>query len=299
MFHGFLNLSKPAGMTSHDCVSRTRRLLNMKKVGHGGTLDPLATGVLPIALGHGTRFLSYLPTAKAYRATIRLGLQTSTDDLEGDIIASQTAKAIVLSQIIELLPIFIGSILQVPPQFSAIQIEGRRQYELARKGIAVEIPARPVRIDAIEVLDWRGAGTDCPEVDLAIACGPGTYIRSIARDLGEHLGVGGTLSHLIRTSSCGLHLDQSLTFEALEQQLEHNTFEPISLNQALRQMERLTLDEAYTHRWYFGQRLPIERSPSDLEPIPLFIQTEDAIPLGIGLFQEGVLSPKIVLPQSS
>lgn len=297
MINGFLNLSKPAGMTSHDCVGRTRRLLNMKKVGHGGTLDPAATGVLPIALGHGTRFLNYLPTDKAYRATIRLGLKTSTDDLDGDILEAKSASHICASDIENFLSQFLGTIQQVPPQFSAIQIDGKRQYDLARQGIAVEIPARPVRIDSIELLSWQGEGTEHPELEIAIACGPGTYIRSLARDLGQKLGVGGTLAKLVRTSSCGFHLDHSLSFEALEQQLEAQIFQPIHFNEALKQMESLTLDEAYTKRWYFGQRLPIERLVTSLKPMPLFIKTEEATPLGIGLFFEGVLSPKVVLPK--
>ena len=295
MIHGFLNLSKPAGMTSHDCVSRTRRLLNMKKVGHGGTLDPAATGVLPIALGHGTRFLNYLPTDKAYRATIRLGIKTSTDDLDGDILETSSARHICASEVKNLLSQFLGTIQQVPPQFSAIQMDGKRQYDLARQGITVEIPARPVRIDSIELLEWRGEGTDHPELEVAIACGPGTYIRSIARDLGQKLEVGGTLSTLVRTSSCGFYLDQSFSFETLEQQLEDQTFQPIHFNAALKQMESLTLDQEYTRRWYFGQRLPIERSTSG--PISLFLKSEDGTALGIGLCEEGVLSPKVVLPK--
>lgn len=292
-------------MTSHDCVSRTRRLLKMKKVGHGGTLDPAATGVLPIALGHGTRFLKYLPTDKAYRAIIRLGIVTSTDDLEGDLVHTKSAAHVALSNIKTLLPQFLGTIQQVPPQFSAIQIEGKRQYELARQGLATKIPARPVRIDAIEILDWRGEGTEHPELEVAIACGPGTYIRAIARDLGQKLGVGGTLAHLIRTASCGFQLSESLTFEDIEEQLKNQTFQAIDFAEALQQMESLTLDETYTKRWYFGQRLPIERqvkpeqhTSPEAESIPLFIKTEDETPLGIGLWKEGVLSPKVVLPQS-
>ena len=303
MFHGFLNLSKPAGMTSHDCVSRTRRLLNMKKVGHGGTLDPLATGVLPIALGQGTRFLNYLPTEKSYRATIRLGVVTNSDDLEGEIIASQSAAHIQRGEIEALLPDFTGTIQQIPPKFSAIQIDGKRQYELARQGVTVEIPARPVQIDAIEILDWRSEASEHPELEVAIACGPGTYIRSIARDLGQKLEVGATLARLVRTKSCGFELAQSLTFEVLEQQLEDQTFQAIGFSSALQHMECLTLDEAYTKRWYFGQRLPIQRESTsnqtqkqDDQSIPIFVMTESEIPLGVGIWTEGVLSPKVVLP---
>ena len=306
MFHGFLNLSKPAGMTSHDCIGRTRRLLKMKKVGHGGTLDPAATGVLPIALGHGTRFLNYLPTDKAYRATIRFGVVTQTDDLAGEVLATQSAEQLQLADIESYLPEFHGSIQQVPPNFSAIQIDGKRQYKLARQGLAVEIPARPVRIDKITVLGWQGGGTEHPELEVAIACGPGTYIRSIARDLGQKLGVGATLAHLVRTQSCGFELEDALTFEALEQQLETQSFVAIAFNQALKHLRHIELDDAYTKRWYFGQRLPLEWQEisgktlcENVNPTPIFVQSDQGQILGIGLWQEGVLSPKVVLPNPS
>lgn len=284
-------------MTSHDCVSRTRRILGMKKVGHGGTLDPLATGVLPIGLGHGTRFLQYLPTPKAYEATLKFGIQTSTDDLEGEVTVAQSAKALSLGQIKMRLPQFVGDILQVPPQFSAIMIDGKRQYQLARKGIAVEIPPRAVRVEALNILDWRHEGRDHPELILAIACGPGTYIRSIARDIGHDLGYGATLTNLQRTLSCGFQIQDSLTFEDLEAQIQARSFNPIAFNDALAGMPTFTLDESYTQRWYFGQRLPFEYEHQGEEPCPLYLKSFDETPLGIGLFNEGVLSPKVVIPK--
>ena len=298
MIHGFLNLSKPAGMSSHDCVSRTRRLLGMKKVGHGGTLDPKATGVLPIGLGHGTRFLNYLPTQKAYKATIRFGVQTSTDDLEGDVVVRKSAKALGLAQIKLQLPTFIGNIMQVPPKFSAIQIDGKRQYQLARKGVAVDIPARSVKIDGIDILEWRNEGSDHPELVIAITCGPGTYIRSIARDLGQKVGYGATLAYLERTLSCGFHLNDSLSFEELEAQITQNRFKAIPFNQALVGLPTFQLDEAYTRRWYFGQRLPFEYEHTGEEPCPLYLKSFEETPLGIGWFQDGVLSPKVVIPKA-
>ncbi|MEO0491687.1 MAG: tRNA pseudouridine(55) synthase TruB, partial [Cyanobacteria bacterium J06659_2] len=130
--HGFLNLNKPLGWTSHDCVARLRRLLNMKKIGHAGTLDPLATGVLPIAVGRATRLLQYLPKQKAYRATIRFGITTTTDDLEGDILTQQPATQLTRQQVEAVLGQFVGMIRQKPPMYSAIQVKGKRLYELAR-----------------------------------------------------------------------------------------------------------------------------------------------------------------------
>ncbi|MGB5771230.1 MAG: tRNA pseudouridine(55) synthase TruB, partial [Crocosphaera sp.] len=171
---GFIALNKPSGLTSHDCVARVRRLLKLKKVGHGGTLDPAATGVLPIAVGKATRLLSFLPENKAYDARIRFGIQTTTDDLEGEIIQTQAGANVTLEDIQPLLKQFLGTIEQIPPIYSAIQRDGKRLYELARKGEVVDVPVRTVKIDKIEVLGWYPG--DFPELVVNIQCGPGTYI---------------------------------------------------------------------------------------------------------------------------
>lgn len=152
---GFLNLNKPAGMTSHDCVARLRRILRLKRVGHGGTLDPAAMGVLPLALGKATRLLQFLRQEKAYQATIQLGVSTTTDDLEGEIIVSQPCSKLSLEQVKSALQMFEGRIQQVPPSYSAIQVQGKRLYDLARAGEKVDVPARTVEVFKIEILDWR------------------------------------------------------------------------------------------------------------------------------------------------
>ena len=182
---GFLNLNKPFDWTSHDCVARVRKLLRLKRVGHAGTLDPAAIGVLPIALGKATRLLQYLPGEKAYKATIRLGVRTTTDDLQGDVIASVPGVLLSKEAVQTALQQFKGKISQIPPNYSAIQVQGKRLYDLARKGENVEVPARIIEVFQIEILDWRFG--EFPELDVAIACGPGTYIRAIARDLGTVL----------------------------------------------------------------------------------------------------------------
>lgn len=296
MFQGFLNLHKPSGMTSHDCISRTRRLLKMKKVGHGGTLDPSATGVLPIALGHATRLLQYLSTQKAYRATIQFGITTTTDDLAGDILTSTPSPILSFETVQAELDQFQGKISQVPPNYSAIQINGKRQYELARAGKSVTIASREVEVHQITVRDWRPTQSPYPELDLEISCGPGTYIRSIARDLGHSLGTGGTLAGLIRTESCGLRLDDSLTFEELESQIETRTFKPVDVAIALQHMRIFVLDEAYTKRWFFGQRLPFEQLENSDNAQPIYVTNERGDSLGVGLFCNQVLSPKVVIP---
>jgi len=152
---GFVNLNKPGGLTSHDCVARLRKLLRLKRIGHGGTLDPAATGVLPIALGKATRLLQYLSHEKAYRARIRFGITTSTDDLEGEILTQRDASDLTLAEVQTALPQFVGKIEQIPPSYSAIQVGGKRLYELARAGQLVEAPLRQVEVHQIQILDWH------------------------------------------------------------------------------------------------------------------------------------------------
>jgi tRNA pseudouridine55 synthase len=250
---GFINLNKPFGLTSHDCVARLRKLLRLRKVGHGGTLDPSATGVLPIAVGKATRLLQYLPTDKAYKATIQFGVQTATDDLEGDVLATHPADNLTLEQVQPHLARFQGTIEQIPPSYSAIQVGGKRLYDLARAGEAVEAPMRTVQVYQIEILDWRSG--QFPELDVWIACGSGTYIRSIARDLGAAIGTGGTLAALLRTQSSGFELSQSLTLEALTEQIETKTFQPIPPTMALQHLPSIVLSDSLAQRWRQGQRI--------------------------------------------
>lgn len=250
---GFLNLNKPFGLTSHDCIAKVRKLVRLKRVGHGGTLDPMATGVLPIALGRATRLLQYMQQDKAYNATIRLGVRTTTDDLEGEVVATQSASGVSLEDVKALLPLFVGKIQQIPPVYSAIQVKGQRLYDLARAGVEVEVPVREVEVYSVEVLAWRPG--EFPEVDLAIICGPGTYIRAIARDLGVSLNIGGVLAALTRTQSSGFALADSLTLSELENQLQEQTFQPVPPLAALKHLEKVTLTSGDAHRWCMGQRL--------------------------------------------
>ncbi|WP_309738351.1 tRNA pseudouridine(55) synthase TruB [Chamaesiphon sp. OTE_20_metabat_361] len=253
---GFINLKKLPNWTSHDCVAKVRRILQTKKVGHGGTLDPAAVGVLPIAIGKATRLLEYLPTGKAYRAIIRLGVQTTTDDLEGEVIYSEPVTDIAIEQIRHTLTEFIGDIVQTPPMYSAIQVNGQRLYKLARAGEVIEVPTRQVKIDRIDILNWTPG--DFPEVEVQIACGGGTYIRSIARDLGTKLGTRGVLAFLERNASCGLQLADSITLEELEQQQQAGTFRPISPDRALSHLPSATLVDAELVKfWSQGKQLAL------------------------------------------
>ena len=254
---GFINLKKLPDWTSHDCVAKIRRILQTKKVGHGGTLDPAAVGVLPIAIGKATRLLQYLPEGKAYRAVIRFGVQTTTDDLEGDIIYSEPVTDLTIAQIQAVIPEFIGEIAQTPPMYSAIQVNGQRLYKLARAGEVVEVPTRQVRIDKIDILNWTPG--DYPEVEVQIACGGGTYIRSIARDLGDRLGTKGVLAFLERNASCGFQLADSITLEELEQQQQVGTFTPMLPERGLAHLPTATLTTAESiAAWSQGKRLSID-----------------------------------------
>ena len=254
---GFINLKKLPDWTSHDCVAKIRRILQTKKVGHGGTLDPAAVGVLPIAIGKATRLLQYLPEGKVYRAVIRFGVQTTTDDLEGDIIYSEPVTDLTIAQIQAVIPEFIGEITQTPPMYSAIQVNGQRLYKLARAGEVVEVPTRQVRIDKIDILNWTPG--DFPEVEVQIACGGGTYIRSIARDLGDRLGTKGVLAFLERNASCGFQLADSITLEELEQQQQAGTFTPMLPERGLAHLPTVTLITAESiAAWSQGKRLPLD-----------------------------------------
>ena len=293
---GFINLNKPAGFTSHDCVAKLRRLLNTKKIGHGGTLDPAATGVLPIAVGKATRLLQFLPKPKAYRARIRLGLTTTTDDLEGEVLTTTPTAQVTEAQVVAGLNHFVGTIAQVPPIYSAIKRDGKKLYELARKGESVDIPARKISVEKIELLNFVPG--EAAEVEVDIRCSPGTYIRAIARDLGELLGVGGTLAHLIRTESCSLQLDTSLTFSDLETQLQQNTLSLIPADALLTDIPSITLPSDEAKRWCQGQAINITTSKNWADNYAL-VYNEDNLFLGISILilrESGwLIKPKVVL----
>lgn len=217
---GFLNVLKPPGMTSHDVVYRVRRLLGSKaKVGHLGTLDPGATGVLPLAVGRATRLIPLLPdcgsAAKAYQAEIKFGIRTLTDDLEGEILATRPIAELLdwtLARWQEELSCFTGAIDQVPPQVSAVRKDGVRAYETVRKGQVAKLEARRVFVATCQALNWlphEGV------LRVFLVCSAGTYVRAIARDLGEKLKTGGALAFLIRTLSGSFHLMNAVTLEEL------------------------------------------------------------------------------------
>jgi tRNA pseudouridine55 synthase len=217
MVHGFLNIDKPAGITSHDVVARVRRAARQKRVGHAGTLDPAATGVLVVALGAATRLIEYVQdaTSKRYLATVRLGVATTTDDAEGDVVADAPVPILSAAEIERVLEQFRGDILQVPPMYAALHHQGRRLHELAREGIVVERAARPVTIERLALVEWS-----TPLLKIDVMCSKGTYIRSLARDLGAAFGCGAHLQALRRTAVGEFRVDQSTPLATLEESPE-------------------------------------------------------------------------------
>lgn len=212
---GIVVVDKPQGWTSHDVVGRMRRLAQTKKVGHAGTLDPMATGVLVLGIGKATKLLTYfVGHGKSYDATIRLGQSTVTDDAEGDVIESVDASGITDAQIADAVATLTGDIQQRPSAVSAIKVDGQRAYKRVRDGETVELPARPVTVSRFDVLDVRREG-EFIDVEVSADVSSGTYVRALARDLGEALSVGGHLTALRRTSVGDIGLDQAHSLEQL------------------------------------------------------------------------------------
>ncbi len=209
---GFLNIYKPEGMTSHDVVARLRRVTKIKQIGHTGTLDPFATGVLPVCIGKATRLIEYLEDDKEYIATVQFGAETDTYDCDGQIVKTykKTAKE---DEILSVLKIFKGEIEQYPPIYSAIKVKGKKLYEYARQGQNVEINPRKVVISRIELLDFD---EEKQSAKIIVGCSKGTYIRSIAHDLGQNLGCGGYLTALERTKAGIFNVENSVNLEELE-----------------------------------------------------------------------------------
>jgi tRNA pseudouridine55 synthase len=260
---GILNINKPSGMTSHDVVYKIRRLLSEKKVGHTGTLDPDATGVLPICLGKATKIIQFLPdNEKGYEGTITLGMATDSLDSSGKVIEVNDTSHVELSHIERIFTEFIGEIDQIPPMVSAIKIQGERLYKLARQGKTVERKPRKIHIYDLELLDFRksvqDSDADKVEVDFRVICSKGTYVRALARDIGVKLRCGGHLSKLIRTKSGSFELKDSIRLEDI-QATPQTAYESIcSIDQVLSFMPMLFVKDTARKRFLNGA--PVEAS---------------------------------------
>jgi tRNA pseudouridine55 synthase len=253
MQHGFLVVDKEPGMTSHDVVAIGRRALGTRKVGHAGTLDPMATGILVLGFNNGTRLLQYITDGdKTYQATVVLGAATITDDVEGEVISSADTSKISDEQIHAELAKMRGTIMQRPSSVSAVKIDGERAYNRVRSGEEVVLPSREVTISQLEVLAIRRS-SDKIEVDIEVTCSAGTFIRAIARDCGDALGVGGHLNSLRRSRVAGFGLDQAVSLEQLKSG-EFLTLDLADVARATFPVREIALDEKL--ELSFGRTLP-------------------------------------------
>jgi len=253
---GILNINKPKGITSHDVVNEVRKRLKLRKVGHSGTLDPLATGVLLVCVGQATRLIEYLMFGqKEYEAVIRLGQATDTYDADGMIVAEHDPSLITQVDIQAILGRFQGAIIQYPPPFSAIKKDGVPLYKLARQGKSVPLEPRQVKIDSIKILNC-----DLPELTLGVTCQAGTYIRSIAHDLGEILGVGAHVTELKRVASGAWHLNQAISLATLAKAVQNDEVETIlyPMSKAVAHLPALTLSVEQEQAIGMGQRIQIK-----------------------------------------
>lgn len=258
---GLLNINKPQGPTSHDIVARVRRGTRVKKVGHAGTLDPMATGVLVLCLGPATRLSEYvMGSPKTYRARVHFGITTDTYDAEGDVVAEDAAPVAEDALRAALEP-FRGDIMQIPPMYSAIKQGGKKLYDLAREGKEVERPPRPVTISRLDLLMW-----EAPVATLEIECSPGTYIRSLAYDLGQALGVGAHLAALERSASGQFTVADAVAWDDFQAAVEAGTWrefvQPADL--ALADVPAVHLDEAQANTVRNGGMIPAEDGVGDL-----------------------------------
>ena len=291
--HGLIIVDKPPFLTSHDVVSRIRRLTGIKRVGHAGTLDPFATGVVVVAVGRATRLLQYVQdTDKHYLAHVVLGAETDSADVDGAVVARQVPETWPdEAAILQVLAAFIGDVEQVPPIYSAIKVGGQPLYRRARAGLDVQAPTRTVTIRSIDLVVY-----DPPDLVLSIHCGKGTYVRSIARDSGSALGTHAYCHGLRRKATGQFAIDQSWTIEELFEldPLEHWHRIALHPDFAVHQLRVVVLSRQQTNAWYHGQSFAIETQATD-RPEFVRIYCPDGYFAGIGqIDQAGSVKSKLV-----
>jgi tRNA pseudouridine55 synthase len=260
LFEGILPVWKPEGFTSHDVVAKIRGILRIKRIGHTGTLDPQVTGVLPLCIGRATRLVEYIQELpKEYEATLKIGISTDTEDAGGQITEQVDEVHLSEETVTEAILSFIGDIDQIPPMYSAVKVDGKRLYELARQGVEVERKSRVVTIHEIQILHMA-LELPHPEIRFRVRCSKGTYIRTLCVDIGRALGYPAVMSHLIRTSTGSIEQEQCLTIEQIELLHKQNmlTHKLIPVEKALAHMPSVHLDEIQTRKALLGQRFVLE-----------------------------------------
>ena len=297
---GFLVINKDKGCTSHDCVKQIRKLLNTKKVGHTGTLDPEVIGTLPIAIGSATRFIQYLPQGKTYIGQIKLGIRTNTDDIHGEIINQKSWPKISDEKLDQYLNRFRGIIKQIPPKVSSVHVNGERAYKKSFRNEVFELAPREVKIDELTLMKWEQINGI---IEIKIKCSAGTYIRSIARDLGEILNSEGCLLQLKRISACGFDEKHSIKISDIEKEKNKTSQLIIPTISALSHISTLVLNkEEEINFWQTGRAIKVDTNyfkkskTFDYEkPIKVLDKGKDL--LGIGFFnkEQTNINPKLVL----
>jgi tRNA pseudouridine55 synthase len=299
---GILPLFKPAGMTSHDCVFRIRKILKTKKVGHTGTLDPDVTGVLPICIGKATKVAEYITDAgKSYEGEVTIGYSTTTEDASGELVEEKKVEgAISRKEIQKVLDSLKGEIEQTPPMFSAVKVGGKKLYEYARKGIEVERPTRKVTIYSIELLDDREEFSgETISFRFRVSCSKGTYIRTLAVMIGESLGYPAHMSNLIRVQSAAFAIEDCLTFEQIEKRMEEGTISDYlrPLEMALSHLPKYIINDKVAEKVKNGALLPIPEYLNNSNG-PISAETEEGKALAIYAVhpnKPGLLKPVKVL----
>jgi tRNA pseudouridine55 synthase len=290
---GIVAINKPAGMTSFDAVRVVRRIFNERRVGHAGTLDPTATGLLPVCIGQATRLVDYFhQQSKTYRCVVRFGERSDTLDTEGEVTAGRDASAVTEGDVHAAAALFVGDIEQVPPMHSAVRHEGRHLYELARSGREVERMPRAARIESIEVTGFRLGPR--AEADLTVVSGKGTYMRVLAADLGERLGTGALLAWLSRTAYGPLHLEDAVTPDALAE-LEDPMSALLPMDSAVDFLPRVDLPPQTATMLGRGQSVWLPRTPELTAGNQCRVHSADGRLIAIGEIAGNLLRPTKVL----
>ncbi|MBY5034500.1 tRNA pseudouridine(55) synthase TruB [Streptococcus gallolyticus] len=264
---GIVNLKKEAGMTSHDAVFKLRKILQEKKIGHGGTLDPDVTGVLPIALGKATRLIEYMQEeGKVYEGEITLGFSTTTEDASGEVVATTpVTEDLSEEEIDSAVQTFVGKITQIPPMYSAVKVNGRKLYEYARAGETVERPQREISIYSFERTGPVTYENGCARFDFRVKCGKGTYVRTLSVDLGRKLGLESHMSRLVRTGSAGMSIDTALTLADITRLVEQDDWSFLQpIENGIGDLPIVELSEAELTEVSFGRFFPLERKEERL-----------------------------------
>lgn len=291
-YHGFIVVEKPAGVTSHDVVSVIRRLTGERRVGHAGTLDPAAVGVLPIAVGQATRTVEYLSDAtKCYLAEITFGVATDTLDADGTVSEIADASQITEEQVSAALEHFRGEILQVPPMYAAIKIDGRPLYERARQGEHIELEARPITIYELELMNWVS-----PVAEIFLHCSKGTYVRSLARDLGDAIGVPAHMSNLVRLSTGPFTLDDAWRLDELEEIIANGAWQDVAAHPdaSLQDRPAVVLNAEQAGQWRNGSEISMD-VPDSL--VRVYDSQGVWLGVGRGLPERGVIKPEKVVTE--